>query len=154
MTVPTNRITKNFSIDEFLISETAEALGDANRPTAEHLKNIGRTAVGMEDIRALFNRAIVITSGYRNPRVNAAVGGVPTSAHALGHAVDFHVAGFTDLAAAKIIRDAMPRLPMKIDQLILEKGRCIHVSFDPRARGQVLRQPGGPGSQVFIGLEA
>jgi zinc D-Ala-D-Ala carboxypeptidase len=51
----------------------------------------------MEAVRALFNRPIEITSAYRNPQVNAAVGGVPTSAHALGHAADFHVDGMTDL---------------------------------------------------------
>jgi len=92
---------------------------------------------------------IEITSGYRNPQVNRAVGGVPNSAHALGLAADFHVHGFTDLEAAKRIRDSA----LKFDQLIFEKNRCVHISIDPRMRRQVLRQPGGPGSPVHQGLE-
>lgn len=148
------KITKNFSLEEFLASDAAEDLGDPNTPTDQHLKNIQYTAEGFQELRDILGRSIVLTSGYRNPRVNASVGGVADSAHAKGFAGDCHVAGLTDLAAAKIIRDRMPTLKHKIDQLILEKGRCIHVSFDPRARGQVLRQPGGPGSQVFVGLEA
>ena len=42
---------------------------------------------------------------------------------------------------------------LKFDQLIFEKGRCVHISFDPRLRGQVKRQPGGPNTKTFPGLE-
>ncbi|MEI7875016.1 MAG: D-Ala-D-Ala carboxypeptidase family metallohydrolase [Alphaproteobacteria bacterium] len=103
----------------------------------------------MEVVRALFNCPIEITSGYRNPEVNAVVGGVPDSDHALGHAADFHVDGFDDLSAAKKIRDSQ----LKFDQLIYEKNRCVDVSFHPRMRQQVLRQPGGPGSPIYKNLE-
>ena len=103
----------------------------------------------MENVRALFDAVIEVTSGYRNPQVNAAVGGVPNSAHALGFAADFHVHGFHDLEAAKRIRDS----GLTFDQLIYEKNRCVHLSVDPRMRRQVLRQPGGPGSPVHPGLE-
>ena len=106
-------------------------------------------AARMEDVRALFGKRIEITSGYRDPQVNAAVGGVKKSAHALGHAADFHVADMHDLAAAKRIRDSK----LKFDQLIYEKNRCVHISFDPQMRRQVMRQPGGPGSKCFPGLE-
>jgi zinc D-Ala-D-Ala carboxypeptidase len=100
-------------------------------------------------VRVLFDKPIEITSGYRNPKVNKAVGGVPNSAHALGHAADFHVHGLTDLEVAKKIRDSK----LKFDQLIFEKNRCVHFSVDPQMRRQVLRQPGGPGAKVFVGLE-
>jgi len=92
---------------------------------------------------------IEITSGYRNPQVNAAVGGVPDSAHALGFAADFHVHGIADLEAAEVIRDSA----LQFDQLIFEKNRCVHLSIDPRERRQILRQPGGPGSPVYKGLK-
>ena len=81
--------------------------------------------------------------------VNALVKGTKTSAHCLGHAADFHVEGLSDLDAAKRIRDS----ELKFDQLIFEKGRCVHISFDPRLRGQVKRQPGGPNTKTFPGLE-
>jgi zinc D-Ala-D-Ala carboxypeptidase len=143
------QLSEHFSLEEFTVSTTAISMGIENKPTPEHMPNLQNLARCMEDVRALFNRRIEITSGYRNPQVNAAVGGVPTSAHAQGHAADFHVDGFTDLDAAKVVRDS----PLKFDQLIFEKNRCVHISFHPAMRRQVLRQPGGPGSNVFSGLE-
>ena len=143
------KLTEHFTLEEFTHSSTAVALGIENKPTAVHLEHIKNVATRMEVVRALFDRPIDITSGYRNPEVNAAVGGVPNSAHALGHAADFHVIGLHDLDAAKTIRDSA----LTFDQLIYEKNRCVHISFDPRMRQQVLRQPGGPGSPVHQGLE-
>lgn len=145
------KLTDHFALEEFTISTTALAHGIKNTPTAEQMENIKNLAEQMEKVRALFNAVIEITSGYRNPRVNKLVGGVPNSAHALGHAADFHVHGLHDLDAAKKIRDS----GLKFDQLIYEKNRCVHISFDPnQMRQQVLRQPGGPGSKVHKGLEA
>ena len=144
------QLTPHFMLEEFTLSSTALAHGIDNTPEPEHLENLKVLAARMEDVRALFNAVIEITSGYRNPKVNALVKGVPNSAHALGFAADFHVHGFTDLEAAKRIRDST----LEFDQLILEKNRCVHLSVDPQARRQVLRQPGGPGSPVHKGLEA
>jgi zinc D-Ala-D-Ala carboxypeptidase len=143
-------LTPHFSLEELIHSSKAMSMGNSNTPTEEHLKNLQHLAERLEAVRALFNVALEITSGYRNPEVNAAVGGVPNSAHALGHAADFHVDGMQDLAAAKVIRDS----GLKFDQLIYEENRCVHISFDPQMRQQVRRQPGGPGSTVFPGLEA
>jgi len=143
------KLSAHFSLEEFTISSKALSMGIKNDPTPPHLENLKRLAERMEAVRALFDRPIEITSAYRNPQVNAAVGGVPTSAHAVGHAADFHVDGMTDLQVAKVIRDST----LKFDQLIYEKSRCVHISFDPRLRRQVLRQPGGPGSPVHAGLE-
>jgi putative chitinase len=142
-------LSPHFSLEEFTLSSKALSMGVENTPTPEHLENLKRLAARMEEVRALFDRAIEITSGYRNPVINAAVGGVPTSAHALGHAADFHVDGLHDLDTAKRIRDSA----LDFDQLIYEKNRCVHIGFDPRMRRQVLRQPGGPGSKCFPGLE-
>jgi zinc D-Ala-D-Ala carboxypeptidase len=144
------QLSEHFFLAEFTISSKALSMGVENTPTAEHLVNLQNLAKQMEAVRALFNCAIEITSGYRNPQVNAAVGGVPDSDHALGHAADFHVDGFDDLTAAKRIRDSQ----LKFDQLIYEKNRCVHISFHPRMRQQVLRQPGGPGSPIHKNLES
>jgi zinc D-Ala-D-Ala carboxypeptidase len=142
-------LSAHFSLEEFSLSSKALSMGIANDPTPEHLENLRKLAERMEAVRALFDRAIEITSAYRNPQVNAAVGGVPHSAHAIGHAADFHVDGLADLEAAKRIRDS----GLKFDQLIYEKNRCIHISFAPTMRRHVMRQPGGPGSKCFQGLE-
>lgn len=145
------QLTEHFKLEEFTASSTALAHGIENTPEPEHLENLKRVAEQMEAVRALFDAVIEITSGYRNPQINALVGGVPTSAHAQGLAADFHVHGLTDLEAAKRIRDSV----LTFDQLIFEKNRCVHMGFkfEGEPRRQVLRQPGGPGSTVFPGLE-
>ena len=146
------QLTPHFTLEELTVSDTARRKGIDNSPTPAHLRNLRRTAALLEEIRALFGVPLEITSGYRNPRVNALVGGVPTSAHALGLAADFHVQGIDDLEAARRVRDS----GIVFDQLIHEAGRCVHVGLPAAGkplRRQVLRQPGGPGSPVFEGLE-
>jgi len=151
-------LTKNFSLDEFLVSEKAGELGIRNTPTPQHLQRLKDvTAPGMQIIRDALARSIVITSAYRNPTVNRAVGGPATSAHPQGWAVDSRAAGLSLLEYAKFIEGLMrPGQPLhgKVDQLIYEVGRTVHVSFDPRARGQVLTQRGGPGSPMAKGILA
>jgi hypothetical protein len=146
------QLTPNFSLEELTVSDTARRRRISNAPTPAHLRNLRRTAALLEEIRALFGVPLQVTSGYRNPQVNALVGGVPTSAHALGLAADFHVKGLDDLSAAKRIRDS----GIVFDQLNHEAGRSVHVGLQAAGktqRRQVLRQPGGPGSPVFDGLE-
>lgn len=143
------QLSQHFSLEEFIRSDTAQAMGEPNLPTPEHRANLEILADQMEKVRDLFGVPIMITSGYRNPKVNKAVGGVENSDHAVGLAADFHVDGIDDLAAAKKIRDSQ----IKFSQLILERGRCVHIAFRPPLNCQVLRQPGGPGSTVFKGLE-
>lgn len=142
------QLSEHFWLEEFTLSSAALALGIENVPTAEHLEHLRHLADCMESVRRLFDKPIEITSGYRNPAVNAAVGGVPTSAHAGGYAADFHVHGIADFEAAKAVRDSA----LTFDQLIFEKNRCVHLSVAPALRRQVLRQPGGPGSPVYPGL--
>lgn len=157
------KLTEHFSLAEFIVSSTAEKMGNDNMPTPAHLENLKNTAKGMERVRSILGDcAIVITSGYRNPVVNKAVGGVPNSAHALGHAADFRAAGFTAIAAARRIRDAHAAGEIEFDQLILETSRgIVHISFDPEGgskkngmRGDVLTQKKGAGTAFLQGIVA
>ena len=144
------QLTEHFSLDEFCASETATKHKIANTPTSEHLKNLKKTAEGFEKIRSLLGGPIRITSGYRNPQVNAKVGGTPTSAHPMGWAGDFRHGTLSPLECARKIRDS----DIMFDQCILETGRgVVHVSFDPRPakggpRRQVGEQKGGPGTPI------
>lgn len=144
-------LTRNFSLAEFTRSATAREIGDDNAPTPAHRKNLERLAKGMEKVRDICgDRAVTITSGYRNPRVNRAVGGVANSDHASGHAADFTVKGLTARQVCILIRDS----ELEFDQLILETSRGVtHLSFAPRMRRQVLTQAKGPGTPVSVGIE-
>jgi zinc D-Ala-D-Ala carboxypeptidase len=145
------QLTKNFTLAEFLKSEKADALGIKNTPSAPHLSNLRMTALGMEMVRrALGGVPITITSGYRCEAVNRAVGGVSTSDHALGYAADFIAAKHTALEAATFLATS----DIAFDQLIYEPSRgIVHISFNPRMRGQVMTQTGGPGTPFVPGVK-
>ena len=57
--------------------------------------------VVLQCIREHFGKAVTITSGYRTPAHNAAVGGAKSSQHLLGRAADIRVQGVSveDIAA-------------------------------------------------------
>jgi len=117
-------------------SATAKRQGIDNKPNAVELARIEDTARRMGRIRSLLgNRPVQVTSWFRCEALNAAVGGVPDSAHRLGYAVDFVCPSYgTPLNIARRLVAAR----VAFDQLIYEYGRWVHVSFDPQMRGEVL----------------
>lgn len=142
----TTRLTAHFALEELTATQHREI---DNRAPPEVVATLRTTAAQMEGIRkVLGNRVILVSSGYRCPALNRAVGGARTSAHLTGHAVDFNCYGFgrpIDVCRA-IAGSALP-----FDQLI-EEGSWIHVSFDPRMRRQVLTKR--PGGGYELGLRA
>lgn len=142
------QLTEHFSLEEFLRSDAAVRLGDRNWPTKAHRANLLVLARGMEWVRAALGRPIYVTSGYRNPMVNKACGGVSNSDHALGYACDF------PSADARADADKIIGASIGFDQLIHETGRGIlHISFNPRMRHQLLTQAGPAGSSFAWGIE-
>lgn len=145
------RLSRNFHLAEFTKSDTADQRGLDNTPDAEHLANLRVTAFGLEQVRQLLGGRIVhVTSGYRSPAVNRAVGGVANSAHAMGLAADITVEGLTAVDVAR----AVAASSIAFDQLVLETSRgVVHLSFDPaRLRRDVRTQAGGPGSPTRVGI--
>jgi len=138
--MPTNKEMEGFLSPHFtLVEATCTSTGINNAPPSNMLAQLIKTACHMEIVRAhLSNSNCVINSWYRSPAVNSAVGGSSTSAHLKGYAVDFTCATFgTPEQVVQKLRGLM-----QYDQLIWEhpKGRIpwVHISFDPRFRGQVL----------------
>ena len=129
-------LSPNFSLSEFTESQTAARLGLDNDPPAEMYETLKATARCMEDIRDLLGgKPILVSSAYRSPEVNKAVGGSANSQHTKGEAVDFTCPKFgtpRDIVAK--IKDS----PLLWDQLILEFDRWVHISFSSRNRRQTL----------------
>jgi hypothetical protein len=74
------QLSEHFTLDEFIASDTARSRGISNHPSPEMLERLKRTAARMELVRrTVGNKAILVTSGYRGPELNAAVGGVSTA---------------------------------------------------------------------------
>jgi len=130
------QLSRYFSLAEMTTTST----GLSNKPDAQQLARLTSTAQAMDEVRKLLGYPIRVNSGFRSAAVNRAVGGSPTSAHALGYAVDFVCPKFGDPMA---ICRAIVASGIRFDQLIMEKNRWVHLSFDPRMRQQVLSWWGG-----------
>ena len=129
-------LSPNFALSEFTESQTAARLGLDNDPPAELYETLKATARCMEDIRDLLGgKVVLVSSAYRSPEVNKAVGGSANSQHTKGEAVDFTCPKFgTPREIVTKIKDS----PLLFDQLILEYDRWVHISFSSRNRRQVL----------------
>jgi len=85
------KLSNNFSLSEFTTSPTAERLGIDNTPTKEVTDNLQELVTFvLQPLRDRFG-PITISSGYRSPELNKAIGGSTTSDHCLGCAADFEV---------------------------------------------------------------
>lgn len=129
------QLTQSFSLQALVRSETAASRGIDNSPAADVLVNLRRLAEGLEAVQALLGQRIEISSAYRCPELNAAVGGAPNSQHLQGLAADIVCPQFgspIDIARAIMASDIV------FDQCINEWGRWVHVSFSPAPRGRVL----------------
>lgn len=128
-------LSPHFTLDEMTRSATAIANGVNNAPDALAIEHLTRTAAGLEAVRTLLGEPLAISSGYRSPDVNRAVGGSRTSAHCFGYAADFTCAA---AGTPYQVCLAILRSDIAFDQLIHEYGRWTHISFDPRMRRQPL----------------
>lgn len=88
------QLSPHFSLAELTASTTAKKLGLSNTPPDELVPRLVLTAEMLERIRTELGAPIVVTSGYRGPEVNEAVGGVTSSDHTQGHAADIRCPGF------------------------------------------------------------
>jgi len=129
------QLTKNFSLSE--AQTTTTGLNNVI-PNTEIMENVKATAEHiMQPLRDFLNIPITVNSWFRSLEVNRAVGGVSSSKHTLGEAVDFTCTKMLD--AFDYIR-----YNLIFDQLIWEvRGGAIwiHVSYtrEGKNRMQVMK---------------
>ena len=135
------KLSEHFSLEEMIKTKT----GMSNIPddkAVTNLKNICQN--WLEDLRysygALYGEGketpIIITSGYRSPKVNEAAGGVATSNHLTGCAVDLRCAGVEQaLRYMNILLDIADGTNRVFDELLLErKGFVYWIHFAVRPK--------------------
>jgi hypothetical protein len=118
----------HFPLVEFVVSQTATRNKIDNTPSPQIILVLDQLANVLERIRneVLGGHACTITSGYRCPRLNSAIGSLPSSHHILGAAADFICPGFgRPIDICKAI--ASSQVP--IGQLIHEFGEWCHFSI-------------------------
>ncbi len=131
------QLTDHFTLHELTHSDTATRLDIDNTPNDVQLANLMKLAEGLELVRTKLNgHAIRVSSGFRSMDLNRALRSKDTSYHTYGLAADFSCPGFGD------VHDVMRTLAgssIEFDQLILEFGRWLHVSF-PKGTDKPRRQ--------------
>lgn len=128
------QLSEHFTLAEMTRSSTAVRKGIPNNPPADAVKALTALCVNvLEPVRAHYGRPVRVTSGYRSPRLNTAIGGSPTSQHCFGEAADFTVEGISNFAVCQWIMQNL-----RYDQLIYEfgEGGWVHCSYSPRMRGE------------------
>lgn len=129
------KLTKNFSLEELVNSETAKINGINNNASIDVLNNLEALCKNvLQPLRDHFNKPIVITSGYRCKALNKLVGGVSNSQHTTGEAVDIVMLGENLKNVFNYIKHNLP-----YDQLLFEKsksGNWIHISYSKNNRHQ------------------
>ena len=138
------KLSDHFTLAEYATSETAARRGIDNTPKAAYiLANLKRMAAVMEQVRDILGRnSIIVTSGYRCPELNAAIGSGPTSAHIKGLATDFICPGYG--VPYDVCNTLVPEVErLGIDQLIYEFS-WVHIGLRDEPRHQILTlKPGG-----------
>lgn len=126
---------KYFSFNEFERSETAYRHGIDNRMPESARERVAALVDNVLDpLREAWGKPITVTSGYRCPALNRAVGGAATSQHLKGEAADITTGNYVD--NARLFQMILDR-GLQFDQLIFERGSVktgpawIHISYKP-----------------------
>lgn len=126
------QLSTHFSLEELTASDTAMRMGINNDLPIELVPAMRATAELLEAIRSRLSDLaakpvpILISSGYRCPALNRAIGSADTSDHIRGHAADFRAPAFgTPLQICRALAPLVSTLG--IGQLIYEH-TWVHVS--------------------------
>lgn len=132
-----------FKLEELLKSDTALVAQIENLPSWADIENLQELAtLVLDPIRQAWGQPLIVTSGLRSPQLNAAVGGVPTSAHMEGCAVDIVLAPWSTRKVSELynlIQWLVESGVIDIDQVIYyRKKKMIHISNDLPCRKQFI----------------
>ena len=123
------KLSEHFSLAEL----TKTSVNIENVPSEAQVENLKRLCRWLERLRRRWNDKygdgddpIIINSGFRSAAVNKAVGGVPSSNHLTGCAVDIRCIGMEQaLRYAAILLDISDMSREDFDELLIEQKRSV-----------------------------
>jgi len=129
-------LSRNFTLQELIKSDTAIRKGIDNNPNADQIEKLKALCENiLQPVRDHFGR-VKVTSGYRSIELCAAIGSSARSQHAKAEACDFECIGVDNAELFDWIK-----LNLEPDQLILEfytpgepNSGWIHCSWIPEGR--------------------
>lgn len=128
---------KYFDLEEFLTSSTARQKSIENLPSWEIMEHLTEFAFFLDDLREEWGSGIIVSSGYRNEKLNKEVGGVASSVHQIGYAADIIPANGEFEKFAKFVEEWAKN--KFYDQIIIERKkttRWIHIGLYNNAHKQ------------------
>ena len=134
------QLSEHFKLGEFTKSNHPEVY---NIPSHVAIENMKRICGWLEVLRDRYNAKysenspIIINSGYRSPQLNKKVGGVSTSNHLTGCAVDIRCYSIEQaIRYATILMDYADESKEAFDELYIEKNKynCYWVHFAVRPK--------------------
>ena len=153
------KLSPNFTLGE--LTKTSVKSLDGNIPSHEVIENLKRLCPWLEELRYTYNslyclkpgegyetsknvEPIIITSGYRSPDVNRAVGGANSSNHLTGCAVDIRCVGVEQaIRYAAILLDTADDRKEDFDELLIERNRkggyWLHFAVRPSGNRRRVR---------------
>ena len=129
------KLSEHFVLGEFTRSNSHPEV--YNIPSHEAIANLKRVCGWLEVLRSRAGGPIRINSGYRSPQLNKKIGGVPTSNHLTGCAVDIRVTDMGQLIRyAAILMDYAKESHQDFDEILIEKNRYgaiwLHFAVRPK----------------------
>ena len=129
-------LSRNFSLQELIKSDTAVRKGIDNNPNADQIEKLKLLCENiLQPVRDHFGR-VKVTSGYRSVELCMAIGSSANSQHAKAEAADFECMGVDNAELSDWIKNNLD-----YDQLILEyytpgepNSGWIHCSYIPEGR--------------------
>ena len=129
------KLSPHFTLGEMTKSSSHPEV--YNIPSHEAIANLTNLTKWLEVLRERYGAPIIINSGYRSPQLNKKIGGVATSNHLTGCAVDIRVLGMEQLIRyATILLDYADESKQEFDELLIERNRYgaiwLHFAVRPR----------------------
>lgn len=134
------KLSKNFTLGEFIASDTARKKGIDNTPTLADIYHMQELCTYLlQPIRDAWGKPIKVKSGFRCLKLNRAVGGSPTSVHTRGWAADIKPASGSYKEFEEFVINFLKNSDLGWDQAIREtsgNSKWLHIGYKNSAGKQ------------------